>query len=238
MKSFSVCIIGNSHIGSLKRGWNFLDTRDRTTFSVTFFGHRANRLDNLQPSGNSLVPTNEDLRNSLVFTSGGKDTITPSEYDIILLYGMSADPWILPSNSFYSSSALKRAADDITREKLSINTLLKIRSIYSGEIYVGHDPLPAMIKSNNDTTDSYTNGIVALNRIIYSELNSEIMGQPLETIVNGLNTEIIHSSGSRRLAVDVVRDDEHHPDDDNIHMNDNFGAIWLQHFFAALRLKL
>lgn len=234
MKSRKICIVGNSHIGSLKRGWHHLKPEHGDKFSITFFGHRANRLEHLEPDGTALVPTNDDLRESLIFTSEGKDRIVPEHYDTTLLYGMSAQAWLLPINFTYSSAALTRAAFDLVDGRLSMVTLQKIRSIYDGTIEIGHDPLPAMEKLDEESSSNYENGINQLNKIIYSKLNSNICCQPIESIVNGKNTESSYSAGSRRLAVNEKLGDEHHNQDDRVHMNDKFGLIWLRTFLSNL----
>ena len=67
-----------------------------------------------------------------------------------------------------------------------------------------------------------------------SRLKAELIEQPLETIVNGGETHPQFSKGSKRLAIGDGFDDHPHPDEDNIHMNEAFGALWLQALFLKL----
>lgn len=234
MSAARICVIGNSHIASLKGGWNIIGAGKPPRLEITFFGHRANRLDGLEVVDGLLRPDNEDLERSLAFTSGGATSIDPGRYDHILLYGMGALPWILPTDVVYSHEVLKRAAGDLSSDTLSMRTLNKLRRIYDGPVHLGHEPLPALEPVGEGTAAAYVNGMERLNALVYGPINARLWTQPVETIVNGQNTSLSYSAGSKRLAVGANRGDDPHGDDDRIHMNHHFGALWLQAFLEGL----
>jgi len=95
--------------------------------------------------------------------------------------------------------------------------------------------LPAAKKQAVDQTpDSYVRGLQVLNELVYSQMNAKILPQPIETIVNRDRTDIRFAGGSKRLAVGDQLDDAAHDSDDVIHMNDEFGKLWLKSLFADL----
>ncbi len=222
--------MGNSHVGSLKRGWNNINS-EYPGKEITFFAHRATGLSGLIPKDGKLVPDNEDLANALKFTSGGKQEIDPSEYNVFLIYASGSKVNFAQSGRFYSKAVIKRSLSDFVENTLSFQLLKKIRAVTNKIIFIGHTPFAAAMQflPNNNPTD-YVGRVKLMNDMIYSPLNSELVLQPLSTIVNGNNTYYDFSKNSMRLAVGDHFDDEYHPEDDIFHMNDKFGEVWLKEF--------
>lgn len=228
-----ICIIGNSHVGALKRGWDRIALKHPGT-EITFFAHRANGMAGLKVAGNSLVPANEVLKKAIHFTSGGLERITPADYDAFLIYGLKACPNFANRKQFISSPAARQALVDLTKGRLSFKLLGMLRPLTDRIIYIGHDPLPAAgeVRSERPATD-YVDGIAALNETIYRPLGAELIAQPASTIVNGRQTGPDFGRGSKRLAIGDGRDDRAHPVGEDGHMNDDFGEIWMEAFLAT-----
>ncbi len=228
-----ICIIGNSHVGALKRGWDRIAPKHPGT-EITFFAHRANGMAGLKVAGNSLVPGNEMLKNAIHFTSGGLERITPADYDAFLIYGLKACPNFANRKQFISSPASRQALVDLTKGRLSFKLLGMLRPLTDRILYIGHDPLAAAgeVRSDGPPT-SYIEGIAALNETIYRPLGAEVIAQPASSIVNGRQTHPDFGRGSKRLAIGDGRDDRAHPAGEDGHMNDDFGEIWMEAFLAA-----
>jgi hypothetical protein len=225
-----ICIMGDSHVGSLKRGWdNIYDVYPDK--EIVFFAHRANGLNDLIVRDGKLVPNNGELAKALEFTARGKAEIDPVEYDVFIIYGVGANVNFTFNSLFYSKAVIRRSLNDFVENTLSFNLLKKLRAVTNKTIFIGHAPLRAAIQTLPDTKPAdYLSRVRLINEVVYAPLHSELVLQPINTIVNGNSTHSDFSKGSKRLAVGDGYDNEFHPEDDNDHMNDIFGAIWLKEF--------
>jgi hypothetical protein len=222
--------MGDSHVGSLKRGWDNINS-EHPGKEITFFAHRANGLSGLIPKDKKLIPDNEDLVNALKFTSGGKQEIDPEAYDIFLIYALGLTINFTQSRRFYSKAVIKKSLNDFVESTMSFQLLKRLRDVTNKKIFIGHIPFAAAMQILPDTKPAdYVSRVKLMNDIIYRTLNCELVLQPLNTIVNGNNTHHDFSKNSMRLAVGDHFDNEYHPEDDNFHMNDKFGEIWLKEF--------
>lgn len=225
-----ICIMGNSHVGSLKRGWDNISS-EHPEKEVIFFAHRANGLSGLISKDEKLVPDNEDLAKALKFTSGGKQEIEPEAYDIFLIYALGLTINFAQSGRFYSKAVIKKSLNDFVESTLSFQLLKRLRDVTNKKIFIGHTPFEAAAPLLPDTKPAdYVGKVKLMNDIIYYPLDCELVLQPLSTIVNGNNTHHDFSKNSMRLSVGDHFDNEYHPEDDNFHMNDKFGEIWLKEF--------
>lgn len=228
-----IAVIGNSHIGSLKRGLALM--APAPAHELTFFGARSDGLKDLAIDNGMLVTNDAAVRDAIVFTSGGLDHIAPAQFDAFLLYGMEARPFTLPQDRTYSSAVLSRAVSDVFEDTLSHLTLGKIRSVTDKPIFVGHNPMKgAPRRDTPQDTSALERGTELLNRTVYADMQARFILQPLTTIVNGANSDIAYSQGSRSLAIGDKNDDALHPAIDLNHMNDLFGRLWLEQFFASI----
>jgi len=232
-----IAVIGDSHIGALKRAWDQVSARHGNV-EIVFFGARAMLIGDLRLDGDRLTPTVPRLESSLRYTSGGRCEIRPGEFDSILLYGMGARPYFLDQTTFYSKQVLWRAVQDVVLDTLSFRLLELVSSIYRQRIYVGHNPLMASSgEAQQDGTSEYLAGISLLNASIYEPRRALLLPQPIDTIVNGRNTHVDYAKGSRRLGIANVDStkpfgEQLHREGELHHMNDAFGVLWLNAFLA------
>ncbi|WP_198036700.1 hypothetical protein [Halomonas sp. GT] len=226
-----ICVIGNSHVGALKRAWKSMPDR-HSSATITFFASRGKSLEGLVADGGKLIPETEALKKSLEFTSGGKQLIDPDEYDIFLVYGLSARGLFISPKRHYSFAVLKQAAFDHVDGTLSFNLVRKIRELTEKTVFVGHNPLGAFrgVEFKVVEPEAYLFGLEVANDFVYSSIDSELVAQPSYTIVSGRFTHPSFSKGSKRLSIGDKFDDETHPENDYGHMNDEFGAAWLTSF--------
>lgn len=230
-----ICVIGNSHVGSLKRAWDKNST-NHPEVEMTFFAQRANGMAALKVRGKHLVPSTDALASAIKFTSGGLNHIVPADYDAFLIYGLRAKPNFDGGEHFFSRQAKQQAIADLTLDKLSLKILKMVRQLSAAPIYVGHDPLNAASSTRPDASlTPYQSGIARLNELVYGPLGAEMLMQPSSTIVNGKNTEASYSKDSQRLAIGCGNNDATHPEGEDKHMNVAFGEIWLAAFFERLK---
>ncbi len=228
-----ICIIGNSHVGALKRAW---DADPDPSLALEFFAARGARLRDLRVKRNRLAPKTWALKRAFKFTSAGQSRIEPDRYDCFLIYALQARPFLEKCENRYSRAVMQDALKDHVQNTISFDVLEKLRGVTDKKIYVGHNPLLAADgKVENRVSEEYTNGITELNRYVYNPANSEMIPQPYETIVNGHFTDQVYTKRSKRLSVGNRLDDRTHPEDDRTHMNEAFGRLWLNAFFERIK---
>jgi hypothetical protein len=227
-----ICVIGDSHAASLKRAWDGM-AELHAEFELQFFCARGLELSGMIVDELRLVPNSESLAGTLRFTARGGDHIDPNKYEIFLLYGLGCYPYFPQTDAFHSRATIAAALRESAKATLSFELLLRLRTITAKDIYVGHRPLDAAKPDiPTEEVSVYSSSIRRMNEILYQPLRTTIVSQPFETIIGGRFTNPSFSRGSRRLAVGDNLDDEFHPDDDDIHMNDDFGARWLTKFLT------
>jgi hypothetical protein len=86
-KSYSLCIIGNSHVAAIKQAWTNRAPAVASDFSLTFFSAQNKYMARLKLEGRVLVPDSEFLERKLSFTSDGISRIEVDSYDVFVFIG-------------------------------------------------------------------------------------------------------------------------------------------------------
>lgn len=226
-----LCIIGNSHVGALKRACANHESLNQNV-SFTFFVGRGNSISSLDISDSKLTPSSKYLRDSFMFTSGGLSEIQVRDYDLFLVYGLGCKPLYFPKEKFYSSDLIEHTCKDHVDGTVSTKVLRLLKSAGARQIYLGHDPLRASneLQPLGDDLSLYKRGVNLLNRKFYEPENSILVPQPDETLESSFSTKEIYSKDSTRPETGGANDNELHPSDDNVHMNEHYGKLWLENF--------
>lgn len=222
-----IACLGNSHVASLKKGWETLDLPE---LEIAFFADRAFGMRRLVPRGRQLVPEDPALEQALRTTSGGMPRIDTDAFDVFVLYGMWAAPFFCDPSRFHSRAVLARAMRDVAEPTLSHEVFTLLRRATDKPVLIGHDPLPVCRDdtASQEVSDNYLEGMAAINAQYYRPLNARMLPQPGATIVAGEWTMRRYARGARRLSVGDHLDDRVHPENDpHHHMNGDFGALWL-----------
>lgn len=217
-----ICVIGNSHVNALKTGWADMAS-EQPNFDMTFFASKGDRLGQLDVQDGCLVTQDPELRERLIFTSGGLDHIQMTEYDWFLVYGMQLRPGNIRMS--LSEAVKSRIAQDILEASVNHQTMLKIRTACSRPIVIGHNPL-RHTKSRNVDDFNYS---VAM-RHLHNALDLQdvyLLGQPAETIENDRLTKAEYGIGATKLKQSKSDTDVEKRIDDLAHMNRKFGALYL-----------
>ncbi|MCB1397129.1 MAG: hypothetical protein KDJ98_14450 [Rhodobacteraceae bacterium] len=236
-----ICIVGNSHVGSLQRAWTAWPEAERPAVTLTAFAARHRLMDQADVIEGRLVAGTDALRESFRFTSGGADEADLAAYDAILLYGLFVPAY--RGNGARCSRACQTAAfEDHFDPRLGIGAARKIRQGTRAPVLIGHDPLmcdpeaEAADPAPGRPGDAYAVGIRLANGLYFRRRGLEILEQPAATRVGpgGHQTRAALSKGSRRLAIGDKLDDREHGDGDQRHMNEDFGRAYLDMLFARL----
>lgn len=230
-----LCVIGNSHAGSLKRAWD-QNERWKRDFDLEFFAARGRGLEGCTRKEQEIIPVWEKTERSFEFTSGGRTRIDLDRYEAFVIFGAHSHPYFQAPDAFFSDAAVERALLDLCEGKAFFHMLKLLNGVSPRPVIIGHTPLAA---ANLDVrlsqkTENYHFGISLINERLLRAMGGVMVAQPEATIVNGENTELSYSKGSRRLAVGVANDHAFHPSQDITHMNERFGELWLMQLFDRL----
>ena len=233
-----ICIIGTSHVASLKLAWDKIKNSYKE-IEITFFAKQSRGLIDLTVSENCLKPKTDSLRKTLIYTSNGLDHIDPNKYDVFLLYGLGFKINAPTESLFYSQQVLKQSLIDNLEYRLSFIIYKMLRKITSKYIFIGHDPLEALRldeKLEDTSSNNYLHQVELYNQVIFTEDNTQVISQPEQTLTNGSRTQPMYSINSRKLAIETNSENELHHQSDNFHMNEKFGNLYLQKLFNLIKI--
>jgi hypothetical protein len=224
-----ICIIGDSHVSCMKNAWDKIKN-DYSDITVVFFANPSEGLSNLKAYDGKLIATTDDLENVLSFTSGSKMPIDPSEYNIILIYGLQLSEYINDNNTiFYSRAVSTHAVMDHIHQSLSWAVLKQVRLVTDKLVYIGLKPLlSSSLPSREVTIPEYLQGLKKMNDIVFQQVNALLLSQPIETMENGIRTKEKFSKGSTRFLSPHSIERKHHHKNDPTHMNDDYGKLYLK----------
>lgn len=214
-------MIGNSHIGCIKLGWDEV-ANDFPDTDLRFFASAGDRLREMEVRDSMLAAPNGSLLFERIFeTSGGKSEIVPSEYDAFFIIG-GWKIWRLDNRT--SSAVLKLYANETITGAMCCDIAFKIRSMTDKPIFVGHNPLKALPAG---TVAKFEKNAMPYRRIVteaekaVSDGDIKVVRQPEETRSSEFSTLEVYAKGSRRL-----RGKHEHPDRELSHMNSQYGRIY------------
>lgn len=222
-----LAILGNSHAACLM-------TAVRDVPGVTghiepvFFASVAQNMGALRLNRDGVfVPRDETLKQQITRSSGGVGKIDPAAYDAFLVIGMNYEI-TLTSRAFSSAvrqAALKQSLQDV----LHWDIVRRLREVTDRPIFCGHQPLRA-IEDNRPQGDflGYDETLAEIARET-EPLSVTLVAQPEETRVDDLYTKAVFTQGSTKLGNGKL-----HDEGDRIHMNTDYGAIYLRHLADQL----
>ena len=231
-KRSRICILGNSHVASLKLAWDQL-AKDHPDRELVFFAARGLDLRYLRVSGKALVTNKRRVAESISFTSGGTAKIEVDRFDAFVTYALALK---VPDMDRRLSSAVKlQACRDALGRSLNLRICRMIRRVSDAPIYVGHNPQTASRDALLSEQMTYAEVCDLLDREL-DVAGAKLIVQPPETLVNGWNTRPELARDSTRLDIGDRRSNEPHPEHDVSHMNGNFGRAYLEHLFREVAL--
>jgi hypothetical protein len=256
MSDFSICFIGNSHVGAWKRAWTNAEPPVRNGYAATFFASPGDRWRDLRLEGGVLVPGNEKLRSNLEKNSGGRDRIVCADYDAFVLIGLDSflemlglcrsygtlehRAWV-PITHLVTEQCLQAAI--MGRLERTSVLFKSIRTAFPGPIFISPRPFPseavlAMPEFGRYQQAARTNYSTCLVKTYKSALNAmaarydaEVLWQDDSTLRYPGYTRQEFADGAVRLA----GDDRPYGPDNRGHMNEAFGALLLDQLLRRLK---
>ena len=245
-------ILGNSHVGALKRGWEGFAAEDRDDTDIRFAAARGALMQAAKLDRGVLSSQHPALRESLRFTYGD-DTIDLSSLspDAILVYGMGLRPdfsaWYLGVRGRRYSRACQAAALRDSCGAFGYDVALRLRAQVDVPVFVS-EPIRARQETAGDPGHGDIGppraaaprplvlaALETANDLFGTEFGISAFLQPAETLETAeLVTRTEFTRGSRRLAIGRDDDDQLHGEADFAHMNDHFGQVFLKAFLREV----
>ena len=229
-----ICVIGTSHLGALKLGWDMV-RGDFPDLELVFFGSPGTSLRQMRTKGTRLVADDEELARNLAFTSGGLSEIVIAEHDAFLLCGVL---FRFPRlRRGVSVAVLQEAVQGLASKGLLIRTAKRMRRLTSKRLWLSANPLEMAPDDCHEAAEfhSYDMLLGAVQRAFVVP-DVVFLPQPAETIGPDLRAPARFGVGSQKLLPNPeTGDSEAHAAKDVAHMNGEFGKLWLQANLPVIR---
>lgn len=245
-------IIGNSHVGSLKRGWDLLkhELRVLPGIDLRFAAVVGDGLSLLETDNCVLKSEIKWITNSIKLTFGESEiNLKKLNPDAILFYGLSLPfPYYFFKRcrvNGYSSAFLADALANISSD-WGVKFIKKTRFCCNAKFFLS-EPFRAdekVIDEKKYPDDSAVrkemNDVFSwANNNFFNKIGVEYFTQPFHTMnAARKRTKYEYTIGSRRLIGSDQVDGELHPQDDRDHMNELFGKELLVEFLDYVEKKL
>ncbi|WP_338664620.1 hypothetical protein VQH23_05495 [Pararoseomonas sp. SCSIO 73927] len=234
-----IALIGNSHLGAMKGGWELPDF-NRGGVEAVFFGAPGNGLVGMHLRDGALLPVSDASRRYMKVTSGGLDRVGSAydAYAIVGYFGIGfvADVLVGHRTLEYlegrsapiSRAALRAAARDALSNTPALQLLQKLRHLTAAPVLLVADPLPNPRISEVDVSGRWELGHMPLVVTAYQEAledlgrstGAAIVTQPPETILAPCFTQ-------PRFALD-------HPEHGLRHMTAEYGSLVMRDVLLSL----
>lgn len=237
MNKVRICAIGNSHLGSFKRGWGSIAaTFPNVQVSFySFFGPGGGtdffKGFNSSLDGKHLFLEPSDLSTKYRNFSGKTGTIPIENVDIFLICGGIRN-WFNPCKRTYSKQVQVQHFNSFIEQSNGFILLEKIRQVSSKKVFLTH--MPFWNKMGFDfgaTTFSYLDEVSLMNTSLLSNKNSELLPQAPETYGLRRTTKKKYCYGDRPRHVETETGFQIIQEFDRFHANSAFGALsWINLF--------
>lgn len=252
-----ICVIGNSHVGALKLGWEQI--KDKHSQDLSFLGVPGIYVRDLAIQDGKVVPTSDTSRRYFAKTARA-EAIELDRYDAVVMVAgglglvktMALTErwrpyWLLDERTRDDQTEFELISDRLFRELVAS----KIRRSFANRFVRGvarqssarplyvMTPLPSSEIRSKPSADPVLTFLAGANGAavvsLYRGALEQVMGKrkvvlpPAKALVDGAMTDIRYSRGSLRL--DGVSE---HPDGDLQHMNADYGALMLEAIFSRL----
>lgn len=234
-----VCLIGNSHSGCFKTGWDAISNY-YDNIEISFYPHHGEFYNSFQvdEKTKTLGMTDEFVRLNFEKLSGNGGIIDFRNFDLcIVVGGISLSSYF--TNNFYSKQVIKQIAKDHF-ESSHINVLFsKIRLISDIEVLLVPAPNSVSRKKVDNHLEPGRDIIHTLiNRSILKPKNAMLALPPSEVWEsNNVHFKQKYAAGERLTGASLVPGNKKEIIDDLVHMNAAYGALFLKRIFADMGEK-
>ncbi len=242
-----VAVVGNSHLGALKRAWDSGAAARNPQFDLVFFGAPRRTALALRAADDVLASDDPSVRRALTLTSGMADPIIrPADYDLIWLHGLIGLNWAVPQairldkysrsgGAKLSSSLLRDLFSQKYRESVLHHLVQQIRTISRVAVFVSPQPF---LSEDSPYRKALHGQALPLAMQYEDRVRAELaagaltyLAQNPSTVVDRCFTRARYAQAGERLvdsASSAIADDVRH-------MNADYGDIVIDDFTRAAR---
>ena len=251
-----ICLMGNSHLGAMKLGWDAL-AEACPGVTADFFALGRDTYKHTVLRDGAIVPVKPELVEKLKMFSGGADSIPVGDYDAFAICGLAAGMnrvlrylqnhaiagEMTGRSQVVSYGMVQAAWDEYYRSTPMPHLVDMIRQVSDRPVILVMRPMisSSVLEEGSARTRFYEELIAAGEGPYASDLLERLMAphlpgatvclrQPGETTVAGVLTRKEFSVGSTTLRDQSLEHDE----DDISHMNAEYGAICMAQVLDAL----
>lgn len=247
--NLNICIIGNSHIGSLKTAWDEVKDSNEGV-NLTFFGAGGANLSSLVLDNNKIKSDDPFVSERFKTTSRGLKEIDLLAFDVFVLHGLGfTHPYPLlnnyslvnDSNQYISRQCFISTLHDYLNESLAIKICKLIRKASEKQIILSSQP-----NLNESSLDKVNlKSFFQMNPASYFEIFADEMKQiekniglkyiapPSETISNYFYSKSEYMVGSSTITGKV----NDRATADQKHANKDYGLICLHNILSEIKQK-
>ncbi len=232
-KNLKICLIGNSHSGSFKSGWEAISAY-YPKVGITFFPHTSHYYHKFGVDTASKLLTMDDpvIRERFYISSGGMSDIDFGVFDMCMIVG-GMFHWRLHNRPRFSARvAAATARDSFIGQHTSI-LVEKIRMISDVPIIIVPNPYGArngVAAASKIESIAFENELI--NRFLSTEHNARIVPQPEETMLTEYVSRLEYAVGERKREATPGADGQPEVLNDLAHMNAAYGALFLSQILA------
>jgi len=229
-----LAVIGNSHVGALKKGWDRSVAAEFPGISICWFASPKTRMTEIHPEAGALVPRTPELERDIAFTSDGLTRIEADSFDAFLVVGLNRrlERQIGNFCTPFSQAARLAALEDYWEGSNHLKLVEKLRRITNKPIHSAHAPLKSGTDGTGGTAE-YETYLTAANARVFAPIEVALVPQPADTRVGATRTAPKFAKGSERLETGRALDGLAHSEDEPFHMNGTYGAIWMRGFLQT-----
>lgn len=238
-KNFEICLIGNSHLGSVIQGFKLLNDSFTQGKNFTFFGAPHVMLLDTALKGNAIVPSKDELKQYFL-QSSGYEAIDILNYDIFVIHGFLVITQHLYAWSkvrFYSNKAYQAAFEYQFKNEKSI-TYIPIKLIQfiktvnpKATIFISPRPYESLQSIGLDNyPEDYSDKVYQEYEEYFENIGGIFFPQPAETLESRFVSKDIYSKNGLHLFGDATNDD--------IHKNSTYGKVYLENLMKLIESKL
>ena len=251
-----LCMIGNSHLGAFKLGWDKIRA-DYPDVAPEFFGLARHTFRHTELVDGAIHPTKPELVEKLQMISGGQDRVPLADFDAFIVVGFTrgvtkilryiTDHGIAGEmndrSQLISFEMLQEAWTEYMESTPGPHVLRLIRQVSDAPVVIHKRAmLSAGMLDKESTRGEFYKSMAAsgdapyaadlLNRLMAPHLDDNMIAisQPEETVWRGVLTKKKYSVYSKPLLESYNA----HAEDDVTHMNAHYGATCMAQALETL----
>ena len=224
-----IAIVGNSHLAALKLAVRS-DLFARGRLDISFWGLPGPNFHSITYSGGLLQTPCKSF--VLRISDGQFESLPVREFDAIVFHGaaLNVSDYLLSLRKAsehlrcYSNALLEEGLRSCIEKVPAWSLVRSLRAEYGGRLLMSAMPLSSEDGSKFKEMSVTDDELAHLNdriRAVLCKIGVDYVPQPLDTIRDGKYTKREFCVDSVRLAAKLCYK---HPDDDYIHMNEQYGV--------------